>query len=294
MGMGRDLYDAFPESREIFKRADKVLGIPLTKLCFEGPADELKTTDISQPAIFTVTLAAYEAFKLRSGVRSSYVAGLSLGEYSALAASGYISFEDGVFLVRKRGQIMERASRLNPGAMSAILGLGREEVEKACRASGAEIANINAPEQIVISGKVEAVARAEELCAQAGSKRQVRLEVSGGFHSSLMREASKELEILLEGIAFKPAQVPVVANVTAQEETDPARIKNNLVSQMYSPVRWVESMNFILSAGCREFIEFGPGKVLKGLMRKIDPAASVRTVESANDLSDYNGKGEEK
>ncbi|MDD5255540.1 MAG: ACP S-malonyltransferase [Candidatus Omnitrophica bacterium] len=294
VGMGRDLYEAFPESKALFERADKALGIPLTKLCFEGPAEELKATDISQPAILTVTLAAFEAFKSRAKVSPSFVAGLSLGEYSALVACGSLSFEDGVLLVRKRGQIMEAASRKNPGAMAAVLGLSFEQVEQACKATAAEVANINAPEQIVISGKADAVVKAEESCLQAGAKRVVRLEVSGGFHSSLMREASGELELLLGGVEAKTPLMPIVSNFTAQAHTSPAQIKNNLVSQMYSPVRWVESMKFMLSEGCREFVEFGPGKVLKGLMRKIEPSAAVSTIETANDINGFNGKGEGK
>lgn len=291
MGMGKDLYEAYADSRRVFDRAEEILGFPLKKFCFEGPAEELKPTDVSQPAIFTVTLAAFEAFKARTQVTPAFVAGLSLGEYTALTAAGALSFEESVALVRKRGALMEAASRKAPGAMSAVLGLTLEKVEEVCRAEGAEIANINTPEQIVISGSVEAVARAEAACARAGAKRAVRLEVSGGFHSSLMRDASEELRAVLEGLRFSDSGVPVVSNVTARSHSAAQEIRDNLVRQMYSPVRWVESIRFLAAAGTDLFVEFGPGKVLKGLLRRIEPSLRAASIETAQDIENFVKEG---
>lgn len=293
VGMGKDLYQAFPEARRIFDRADAALGMGLARLCFEGPAEALKPTVVSQPAIFTVSLAAYECFRARAASgQADFVAGLSLGEYSAIVAAGCLSFEEGLSLVQQRGRIMEEASLKRPGAMSAVIGLGLEKVQEACLASGAEIANINAPEQIVISGEAQAVGRAEGLCSGMGAKKVVRLQVSGGFHSSLMKEASFELKKALEAFRFAEPSVAVVSNVTACAHSSAAEVKENLVRQMYSPVKWVDSMRFLLSSGVVDFTEFGPGKVLKGLMRRIDAACTVRTTETKEEISGITAKGE--
>lgn len=284
IGMGQDLYEAFPESKAVFDKADKALGFSISRLCFSGSAETLKSTIMSQPAILTVSIAAFEAFKKISGVVPGFFAGLSLGEYSALIAAGSLNFEDGVRLVRRRAEIMDEAGRRHPGKMAAVLGLPFEQVKDICLKNGAEVANINAADQLVISGKAESVAVAANLCLEAGAKRVIELEVSGGFHSSLMFEASGELKEVLDNFTISAPLAPVVSNYTAQPEYQPAQIRENLIYQMYSPVKWEESIKFILSKGILNFIEFGPGRVLKGLMRRICAQAQVVSVEKKEDI----------
>ncbi|MBU1727469.1 MAG: ACP S-malonyltransferase [Candidatus Omnitrophica bacterium] len=285
VGMGKDLYDSFPESRAIFDKADKILGISLSEMCFAGAPDVLKLTVNSQPAILATTIAAYAAFKVKfPDVTPLFMAGLSLGEYSALIAAGSLTFEDGIRLIRRRAEIMDDASRRFPGKMAAVLDLDLNKVKEICLKSGAEIANLNAPGQIVISGKAEAVKEASKLCNEAGAKRVIELEVSGGFHSSLMFPASVELKSFLQNIAIGQAVVPVVSNYTAALEYRPAQIRENLVYQMYSSVRWEESIRLLVSQGVTKFYEFGPGKVLKGLMRRIEPSAQVVSIEKKEDI----------
>lgn len=284
VGMGKDLYEAFPESKAVFDRAEQALGVELKKFCFEGPADALKRTDISQPAIVTVSIAAFEAFKAKFNIKPQFCAGLSLGEYSALIAAGALTLEEGLRLVRKRGQIMEEFARKQPGKMAAVLELPLDKVKEICLNTGAEIANINSPVQIVISGKADSVLKAKDLCASAGAKRVIELEVSGAFHSSLMKEASRELGIVLNSTPMTQPQVSVVSNYTALPEQEVLKLKDNLIHQMYSSVKWEDSMRFILSQKINKFFEFGPGKVLKGLMRKIDSNAQVFSIEKKEDI----------
>jgi len=284
-GMGKDLYEAFPESKAIFERADKALGFSISKVCFAGQPETLKQTIFSQPAILTVSLAAYAAFKARVKTKPSFMAGLSLGEYSALIAGEVFTFEDGLKLVRRRAEIMEEATFKHPGKMAAVLELSLDKVKDICLKSGAEVANINAPGQIVISGKKDAVDQAKDLCVQAGAKRVIELEVSGGFHSSLMFEASAELKQRLEKMPISVPVVPVISNYTACPQYKVTQIKENLVYQIYKPVRWEESIKYMLSQGVTNFIEFGPGKVLKGLMRRIDSNAQVINVEKSADIA---------
>lgn len=284
VGMGKDLYDAFPESKAVFDKADKALGFDLKRRCFEGPEEFLKKTIISQPAILTVSIACFEAFKVRSNIKPTFLAGLSLGEYAALIAAGSLTFEDGLRLVRRRAEIMDDASRRHPGKMSAVLDLSLDKAKDICLKTGVEIANLNAPGQIVISGKKESVDKAKELCTQAGAKRVIELEVSGGFHSSLMFEASVELKLVLDNSAITAPDLPVISNYTALPQYKVSQIKENLVYQMRSPVKWEDSMKFIISQGVTKFYEFGPGRVLKGLMRRIDPSAQVINIEKKEDI----------
>ncbi|MBM3244258.1 MAG: ACP S-malonyltransferase [Candidatus Omnitrophica bacterium] len=287
IGMGKDLYESFPEARTVFEKAEEILGFGIKKRMFEGPQDMLKLTSISQPAILVISIAAFEAFKSAAGSQhqvASFAAGLSLGEYTALVACGAISFEDGLRIVRKRGEIMEEAANRHPGAMAAVLDLSSEILKEICVKTGAEIANLNAPGQTVISGKVEAVTQASEMFLEAGAKRVIPLEVSGGFHSSLMFEASAELKKVLDGVSFSAPVVPIISNFTAKPEYGIPEVKENLVKQMYSSVRWEESMRFMLSQGVDKFYEFGPGKVLKGLMRRIDSNAHVVNIEKRDDI----------
>ena len=287
IGMGKGLYESFPESKAVFDKADKVLGFSLSKLCFSGSPDSLKQTIFSQPAILTVSIAAFEAFKARYDRKPSFLAGLSLGEYSALVAAEALTFEDGLRLVRKRAEIMEEATYAHPGKMLAVLDLSLDKLKDVCLKSGAEIANINAPGQIVISGTVESIEKAGQFCLEAGAKRIIELEVSGAFHSSLMFKASGELKEFLESIPVSAPAIPVISNYTASAQYKASQIKESLVYQMYKPVRWEESMKYILSQGVMQFFEFGPGKVLKGLMRRIDSNARVVNIEKKEDVLNY-------
>jgi len=283
-GMGKDLYENFPESRAIFDRAQSLLDFDLKQVCFEGPEEQLKITRISQPAIVTVSIAAFEAFRVKNKTTPGFMAGLSLGEYSALIASGSLTFEDGIRLIKRRGELMDAAAKKYPGKMAAVLDLAVDKIKEICASSAAEIANLNCPGQVVITGKSEAIDRAIDLCNSAGAKRVIPLEVSGAFHSSLMSEASDGLKEALEKTALAKPLVPVISNYTALPQDKVVQIRENLVQQVRSSVRWEDSMRFILSKGITQFYEFGPGKVLKGLMRKIDAGAQVVNIEKKADL----------
>jgi len=284
-GMGKDLYENFPESRAIFDRAQSLLDFDLKKICFDGPEEQLKITKISQPAIVTVSVAAFEAFKSKNKVTPVYMAGLSLGEYSALIASGSLAFEDSIRLIKRRGELMDEAAKKYPGKMAAVLDLAVDKIKEICASSGAEIANLNCPGQIVISGKSDSIDKAVLLCNEAGAKRVIPLEVSGAFHSSLMSQAAEGLREALNKSKIGAPIVPVISNYTALPQDKPEQIKENLVNQVRSSVRWEDSMRFILSKGITNFVEFGPGKVLKGLMRRIDSAAQVANVEKKADIA---------
>ena len=289
-GMGKDFYEAFKESKAVFDRADEILGFSLTKLCFEGPLEELTKTINCQPAILTTSIAALEAFKSLPADRHAlsaigYTAGLSLGEYSALVASGVLSFEDGLRLVRKRAELMEETAKKHPGKMSAILGLGRKELEEICRDASCEIANLNCPAQVVISGKAEAVDKAKEEALSKGAKRALDLEVSGAFHSSLMREAAVNFSEFLKKFNLENSPIPVISNVTARPQQNKEEIAQNLIKQIFSPVLWEDSIRFIAAQGVKTFYEIGPGNVLKGLLRKINPELNVVNIGKKEDLS---------
>ena len=293
IGMGKDFYEAFPESREIFDTADKVLGFNLKDKCFSGNQDALKMTHICQPAVLTMSIAAFEAYKkvvssqpFSDDLKAGFTAGLSLGEYSALVASGVLSFADAVKTVRIRAELMNQAALSRPGKMAAVIGLDRETLRKICLASrNCSIANFNSPVQLVISGEPEAVDMAKVKSQEAGAKRIIDLEVSGAFHSKLMWEAAMEFKgFLEEAVEFNQPQIPLVSNVDARPASKITAIKENLVKQIYSPVMWEDSMVYILSQGVDKFIEFGPGKVLAGLMRKIKPEAQVLSIEKIGDL----------
>lgn len=288
VGMGKDLYESFPESKAVFDRAEKVLGWDIKGRCFAGPEDMLKMTHICQPAIFTVSIASLVAFKSKFNSTASYTAGLSLGEYSALVASGVLQFEDAIRLVRKRAELMNEAALKHPGKMAAIIGLDKDKVKKICLISGrVDIANLNCPGQVVISGEKEAVDKVKESALQKGAKIAKDLEVSGAFHSSLMWETAMEFRDILNNIPFNPPDIPVVSNVDALPKYKTVQIMENLAKQIYSPVLWEDSMKFILSQGIRNFIEFGPGNVLKGLMRRISEDAQVINIEKKEDILSF-------
>jgi len=284
--MGKDLYDIYPAARKVFDRATELLGFDIRSICFEGSVERLSQTRFAQPAIFVASMAALEV--LRSHAKNGnftprFAAGLSLGEATALCAAGAISFDDGVRFVKSRGQFMDEAAQEKPGMMAAVLGFPLADVEKLCAATGAEVGNLNAPGQIVISGQKKLVEDAIEKLREAGA-RVIPLEVSGGFHSSCMEPACHRIEKALENVTILKPGIPVVSNLTASAENAPAQIKQNLIWQMNHRTLWEDSMRFILGKGVKTFIEFSPGKVLKGLLRKIDP--SVETI-SLNALEDF-------
>ncbi|KAF6581055.1 ACP S-malonyltransferase [Paenibacillus sp. EKM212P] len=285
VGMAKDAYEAVPAATEVFRQADERLGFALSALIFEGPDTALKQTSNTQPALLTASIALYEAFKEKMGIHPDYVAGHSLGEYSALVASGVLAFEDAVEIVRTRGEFMEQAIPDGQGGMAAVLGADREALAALCRditESGqlVELANINCPGQIVVSGTKEGVAAVAERVKEAGGKRAITLEVSGPFHSSLMKEAATKLSGKLGAVTFSKAQIPVVANVTAKPVREGSEIRQLLVDQVYSPVLWEDSVTWLLEQGVDTFVEFGPGSVLTGLVKKIDKTVKLYNISS--------------
>jgi [acyl-carrier-protein] S-malonyltransferase len=286
VGMGRELAERFPAARRAFDRASEILGFDLAALCSGGPEEELRLTRNTQPALFVKSWAAWGLVK--DAVAADWMAGHSLGEYSALAAAGAISFDDGVRAVRKRGELMYESGVRRPGAMAAVLGLAMDEVAALCReaseAGVCEPANLNCDGQVVVSGEIAGVERAVELAPARGAKRALRLNVSGAFHSSLMSDARGSLAEFLEEIEIRDARVPVIANVTARPVQRAADIRRNLVEQMTSPVRWGDSMRFLLDSGAREFYEIGAGRVLTGILRSIDRSAECKTLGKAAEI----------
>jgi [acyl-carrier-protein] S-malonyltransferase len=287
VGMGRALAEAFPESRATFDEADAALGFPLSRLCFEGPEDELKLTANTQPAILTTSIAAYRALAAR-GIRPAWVAGHSLGEYSALVAAGALSLGDAVAAVRRRGQYMQEAVPVGQGAMAAILGLDLGAIEGACaEAAQGEVvspANINAPGQVVIAGHVGAVERASALCKAAGAKRVVPLPVSAPFHCVLMRPAQERMARDLAAMPFRDPDPPLVNNVDARPVRTASECREGLVRQVTAPVRWHESVERLVAEGASTFLEVGPGSVLYGLVKKIARQVRATNVEDPKSL----------
>jgi len=284
-GMGRALAERYDAARAVFEAADQALGFALSALCFEGQAEELARSDIAQPAILTVSVAALRAMEQAAGspVRAAGAAGLSLGEYTALVAAGALAFEDAVRLVRRRGQYMQEACERNPGAMYSIIGLKDEQVEEACRKAreldgGVWPANYNCPGQLVISGHEEAARTAAELCVQAGARRTVRLKVAGAFHTELMQPAADRFIQELDEVEFSLPRFPVLSNVTAEPMRDADEIRDLLVAQLTNPVRWTGCMRWFLGSGVSQFYEIGPGRVLQGLLRRTDRSAACLSV----------------
>jgi [acyl-carrier-protein] S-malonyltransferase len=286
-GMGKELAEKYPSARAVFEEADQALGFSISKMCFEGTEEELKLTANTQPAILTVSVAAYRVLS-EKGLEPDFVAGHSLGEYSALEAVGALNFTDAVRLVRKRGQYMQDAVPAGQGGMAAIMGISPAVVQDACkRAAGSEIcspANLNSPEQTVISGHASAVKRAVEIASQLGAKRSMMLAVSAPFHSALMMPAQEKLEKDLRATAFADLQVPLVTNVDADTIRKGNEAREALIRQVTMPVRWQESMRLLLDEGVNTFVEVGPGKVLAGLMRQIERSVASLNVEDEKSL----------
>ncbi|MBU0683478.1 MAG: ACP S-malonyltransferase [Candidatus Omnitrophota bacterium] len=304
VGMGKELYQTEAAAKWVFNRANEVLGKDITKLCFEGPEDVLMTTANSQPAIFTVSVATLnvlveklldrpvgnEARELFSPedikTIGSVAMGLSLGEPTALVATGALSFEDGLRFVLKRGEFMEEASQKEPGKMASILGLDIEKVEELCKGiGGCQVANLNAPGQVVISGHASRVELAIDLAKNAGAKRAIILKVSGAFHSELMAGAKEKLRAVLDGIEIKTPVIDFISNIDAEIAKDPVRIKDNLVNQLDHKTLWSASVHKAVSLGIKDYLEIGPGTILKGLLRKIDSSINTVSLNTASNIN---------
>ena len=269
MGMGKDLYDNSALAKELFDRANSILGFDITSLMFSGTDEDLKQTKVTQPAVFLHSVIMAKV--LGDKFKPDMTAGHSLGEFSALVAAGALSFDDGLTLVSKRAQAMQKACELNPSTMAAIIGMEDAVIEEVCAGiDGVVPANYNCPGQLVISGSNEGIDKAIAKFTEMGAKRALKLSVSGGFHSPMMEPARAELEKAINEVSFLKPICPVYQNVTASPVTDPAEIKRNLVAQLTSPVRWTQTMQNMIANGLTEIVEVGPGAVLQGLMRKIN------------------------
>jgi [acyl-carrier-protein] S-malonyltransferase len=279
VGMGRDLFDGAAAARRVFETADSVLGYSLTTCCFEGPAELLQETQYAQPAVFAMSLACLEATREAGGLDPpAFVAGHSLGEYTALVAAGALDLGDGLRLVQERGRLMQLAAEQNPGAMAALIGLDEAAVRQICDEAGAEVCNLNAPGQVVIGGSEQAVGAAMALALERGAQRGVRLKVSGAFHTSFTAPASEGMARAATEAPLRDPQVPIVANTTAEPVTTAEALRDELVRQLIQPVQWQRSVEFLRSQGVSGVIEFGPGRVLTGLARRIDRSLGVRNV----------------
>jgi [acyl-carrier-protein] S-malonyltransferase len=289
VGMGKDLYENSSTARDIFNQADEILGTSLSKICFEGPEDLLKQTINTQPAIF---LHSFVLTKLMNNINASMVAGHSLGEYTSLVFAGAISFEDGLKLVRHRGELMQRAGEIEKGTMAAIVGLNTDTVIDICHKASSvgvvQCANFNSPEQIVISGSVEGVHKAVELAKSSGAKMAKVLVVSGAFHSPLMASARESFKAVLSSAKIQDAKIPVYANVTGKPVQKANEIRTLLIEQLTNPVLWEQSIKQMISDGAKMFVEIGPGKVLQGLVKKIDGNVTTQGIDKFNDVLKYN------
>ena len=280
-----DLFESSPAARRIFQEADEILDFPLSRLCFEGPQEELSRTINAQPAIFTTSIACLEAARERGfDVRPDYVAGHSLGEYTALVAAGALDFPEALLLVRERGRLMEEAGRMNPGGMAAVIGLDEMSLREICEKAGVEIANLNSPHQIVISGPKERIPLAMDLAKARGAKKVVRLEVSGAFHSSLMEPAARALAEYISKLRMRDPSIPIIGNTTASPLRTAEELKQELVRQLCSCIRWADLIQFMLQDKVSTFIEIGPRRVLSGLIMEISRRAKVLQMEDTSSI----------
>lgn len=276
VGMGLKLYRSSAKAKEVFDEADEALKFPLSKLCFEGPEEELRQTINAQPAIMTVSIACLRvASEFNSARKPSFVAGHSLGEYTALVTANVLKFTDAVRLVRERGRLMQEAGQLRPGGMAAVIGLDEAALREICRESGAEIANFNCSGQIVISGSKEAIARASELAKAKGARMVVPLQVSGAFHSTLMQPTIEGMAQAISQLNFNTPEIPIVVNTTAKPVTTAGEVKEELLRQLCHCVQWQPSVEYMVGEGVSTFIEIGPGQVLSGLIKRISDKVRV-------------------
>jgi [acyl-carrier-protein] S-malonyltransferase len=287
VGMGRDLAERFEGCRHLYESANAILDRNLQSICLGGPEEVLTKTDNAQPAIFLTSLVCLAALQAELGHELGFqaTAGLSLGEFTALTAAGALSFSDGLELVQARGRFMQEACEATHGAMASVIGMEESPLAEVCREADVDLANLNCPGQIVISGEQAKIARAVELAKARGAKRAIPLQVAGAYHSRLMATAQVKVATELERVALTLPRVPVVSNVTARPGADPAAIKDLLVRQVTSPVRWTESMQWLIAAGFTRFIELGPGNVLAGLMKRINKDVTVLSVSDGNSLA---------
>ena len=290
VGMGKDLYDRYPEAREVYDAADRIIGFSLTGLCFGGPEEDLRVTSNTQPALFTTSVACLRLLE-KQGILPDVTAGHSIGEYAALVAAGAVDFEDALTLVRQRGELMQAAGADYPGTMAAVIGLGteqvREIVHRAQDAGIVDVANYNSPGQVVISGEVKAVTAASVYAKEAGAKRVMPLNVSGAFHSRLMQPTADRFAAELARTQFRDAGIPIVANVTANYVRSAEEIRESLAKQIAGSVRWDESIGRMAADGVTVFAEVGPGKVLAGLIRRIADSAEVRNVSDGASFEEF-------
>ncbi|MDY6918536.1 MAG: ACP S-malonyltransferase [Chloroflexota bacterium] len=287
VGMGRCLHEAFPSARDTFREADDTLGMSLSRLCFEGPDEELSQTVNAQPAILTVSVACLRAVCEATGGLTTpvFMAGHSLGEYTALVASDVVDFADAVRLTRERGRLMHEAGQQIPGGMAAIIGLDEISMEEICQETGVQVANLNSPGQIVFSGTREALVRAVDLATAMGARHTIPLRVSGAFHSSLMEPAREAMAQVISDIEFRNPSVPIVVNCTAEPMTAAGAIKEELVDQISSCVQWQKSVEYMVANGVSTFIEVGPGAVLSGLIKRIDRKARILNVGDTGSIT---------
>lgn len=282
VGMGKDLYEKYDEIKDMYDKANRILGMDIKAISFEGPETELKESKNTQPAIFLHSMACHKLVT-QKGITPSITAGHSLGEYAALVAAGALSFDDALQLLRFRGELMSRAGETTPGTMAAVLGMPAEKIEETIKEINSPtlvVANYNSPAQTVISGDNDGIKKASELLKTKGAKRVIPLQVSGAFHSPLMESAFTKFKLSLERIDIKDTPIPIVPNVTGKSTSSAAEIKETLGKQIISSVRWVDTINNIVSSGISSFVELGPGKVLSGLIKQIAPTAETTSLEN--------------
>jgi len=289
VGMGYKLYQSSPKAREVFQEADEALRFPISRLCFEGPEDELRQTINAQPAIMTVSIACLRAAsEVNHIISPSFVAGHSLGEYTALVAANVLGFADAIRLVRERGRLMQKAGEIKPGGMAAVIGLDEATLKEICCESGAEIANFNCSAQIVISGSKEALARAMELAKTRDARRVIPLQVSGAFHSTLMQPTIEGLSEAISQINFRTPEITIVVNSTAQPVTTAEGVKEELLRQLCNCVQWQPSVEYMVGEGISTFIEIGPGQVLSGLIKRISDKVRVLNMSDPESIKALN------
>ncbi len=285
VGMGRDLFENSPEAKQVFEEADEVLGFSLSSLCFDGPEEDLRQTVNTQPAIMTVSVACLKAAQANGcDIRPAFVAGHSLGEYSALVAAGALSFADGIGLIKERARLMQQAGEERPGGMAAVIGLDLVSLEEVCQETGTQIANLNSPEQIVISGTSQGLAWAMDLAKARGAKRVIRLSVSGAFHSHLMNQAAEGLARAASKCEFCNPTIPVVVNVTGEPKSTAEGVREGILRQVCDCVRWQPSVEYMINAGVSTFIEIGPGQVLTGLIKRINRDVELININSLDSI----------
>ncbi|WP_136077378.1 ACP S-malonyltransferase [Pontiella desulfatans] len=284
VGMGKDLADAIPECKALFDQANEILGYDLAGICFEGPQEELNKSNHAQLGIFVASAAAFKALELKQpGLEYDVLAGHSLGEWTALHIAGVVGFEDAIKILKARGEFMQAACVENPGAMLAVMNLDGDKLVEIATEAGCNVANFNSLAQTVLSGTAESIDKAEVLCQEAGAKRSIRLPVAGAFHSPLMQPAADRMDAFLADVELAAPKVPVLSNVTADVH-EAAAIRGNMVKQITSSVQWVSSVQKLVADGVEEIVECGPGKVLAGLIKRIDKSAAVRNIGQLSDL----------